>query len=135
LPSWRVDKMPGGYVVRDGNGQTIDDAGTLRRTCFNWPPWISSAPRIQRRRALAASLHIPPELSAKFTEGEMAVLKVVADRHVRYSACTLTRDTIADLSGTGRGTVKTALRTAKAEGLIEVRQGSRCNTIIVSTQW
>jgi hypothetical protein len=87
-------------------------------------------PRIQRRRALAASLHIPPELSAKFTEGEMAVLKVVA--HVRHSACTLTRDTIADLSGTGRGTVKTALRTAKAEGLIEVRQGSRYN---LSTQW
>jgi hypothetical protein len=92
-------------------------------------------PRIQRRRTLAASLHIPPELGAKFTEGEMAVLKVIADRHVRHSACTLTRDTIADLSGTGRGTVKTALRTAKAEGLIEVRQGSRYNTIIVSTQW
>jgi hypothetical protein len=50
-------------------------------------------PRIQRRRALAASLHIPPELSAKFTEGEMAVLKVIADRHVRHSACTLTKDT------------------------------------------
>jgi hypothetical protein len=92
-------------------------------------------PRIQRRRALAASLHIPPELGAKFTEGEMAVLKAIADRHVRHSACTLTRDTIADLSGTGRGTVKTALRTAKAEGLIEVRQGPRYNTITVSPKW
>jgi hypothetical protein len=92
-------------------------------------------PRIQRRRALATSLHIPPELGAKFTEGEMAVLKVIADKHGRYGACTLTRDAIGDLSSTSRGTVKNAVRTAAAEGLIEVRQGSRYNTITVSAKW
>jgi DNA-binding MarR family transcriptional regulator len=78
-------------------------------------------PRVQRRRALAASLHIPPEMGAKFTEGEMAVLKVIADKHGRHGACTLTRDAIGDVSGTSRGTVKRAVRTAAAEGLIEVR--------------
>jgi hypothetical protein len=31
--------------------------------------------------------------------------------------------------------VKTALRTAKAEGLIEVRQGGRYNTITLTAEW
>lgn len=92
-------------------------------------------PRIQRRRALAASLQIPPELSAKFTEGEMAVLKVIADKHGRHGACTLTRDAIGDVSGTSCGTVKNAVRTAAAEGLIEVRPGGHYNIITVSATW
>jgi hypothetical protein len=90
-------------------------------------------PRIQRRRALAASLHIPPELGAKFTEGELAVLKIVSDEVVRRGACTLTRDAIADLSTITRRVVMTALRTATAEGLIEVeRSPGRSNIITLS---
>jgi hypothetical protein len=92
-------------------------------------------PRIQRRRALAASLHIPPELGSKFTEGEMAVLKVIADKRGRPGGCMLTRDAIGDVSGTSRWTVERAVCTAAAEGLIEVRRGGRYNIITVSTQW
>jgi hypothetical protein len=92
-------------------------------------------PRIQRRRALAASLHIPPELGAKFTEGEMAVLKVIADKHGRHGACTLTRDAIGDLASTSRWTVERAVCTAAAEGLIEVRQGRPYNIMTVSATW
>jgi DNA-binding FadR family transcriptional regulator len=47
----------------------------------------------------------------------------------------LTKDAIADLSSITRRVVKTALRTAKAEGLIKVEQGSRYNTITLSPTW
>jgi hypothetical protein len=77
-------------------------------------------PRIERRRALAASLHIPPELGAKFTEGQLAVLKIISSEVAKRGACTLTMDAIADLSSTSPRTVHETLRTAKAEGLIEV---------------
>jgi GTP-sensing pleiotropic transcriptional regulator CodY len=54
----------------------------------------------------------------------------------KHGACTLTRDAIADLSTITRRVVMTALRTAKAEGLIEVeRPGGRSNTITVSPTW
>jgi hypothetical protein len=93
-------------------------------------------PRIQRRRDLAASLHIPPELGAKFTESERAVLKIISSEVARHGACTLTRDAIADLSNISRRVVMTALHTAKAEGLIKIeRPGGRSNTITVSPTW
>jgi hypothetical protein len=95
-------------------------------------------PRIQRRRDLAASLNIPAGLEekfAKFTEGERAVLKIVSGEVVKRGACTLTWDAIADLSTITRRVVRTALRTAKAEGLIKVERGPRYNTITLSETW
>jgi hypothetical protein len=74
--------------------------------------------RIQRRRGLANSLHIPAELATPFTEGEMAALKIIAE-HVRCGACTLARDAIAFLSCTSRTVVKDAIRTAEATGLLK----------------
>jgi hypothetical protein len=55
----------------------------------------------------------------------MAVLKVIADRHVRHSACTLTRDAIGDVSGTSRWTVERAVCTAAAKGLIRYGDAPR----------
>jgi hypothetical protein len=95
-------------------------------------------PRIQRRRALAASLSIPAGLEekfAKFTEGELAVLKIISREVVRHGACTLTKDAIADRCSFNSNVVTTALRTAKAEGLIEVRQSRYYNIITVSATW
>jgi hypothetical protein len=95
-------------------------------------------PRIQRRRDLAASLNIPAGLEeklAKLTEGGMAALKVISGEVVRHGACTRTVDAIADLASVHPRVVKRALRTAKAEGLIEVRQGGRYNTITLSSEW
>jgi hypothetical protein len=59
----------------------------------------------------------------------MAVLKVIADKHGRH------RDAIGDVSGTSCGTVKSAVRTTAAEGLIKVEQGSCYHTITVSPTW
>jgi hypothetical protein len=83
-------------------------------------------PRIQRRRALAASLNIPAGLEekfAKFTGGELAVLKIISGKVVRDGACTLPQDAIADLSSITRRVVMITLRTAIAEGLIKIEQG------------
>jgi hypothetical protein len=53
-----------------GTGRESTDG---RRTCLTGPMDPIRRPihpRIQRRRDLAASLHIPPELGASFTESE-----------------------------------------------------------------
>jgi hypothetical protein len=110
---------------------------TRTTNLLNWthgphPPPIH--PRIQRRRDLDASLHIPPELG-KFTAGEHAVLKIVSGEVVTHGACTLTKDAIADLSSVSSIVVKVALRTATAEGLIAVERTGRRNTITLSAKW
>jgi predicted transcriptional regulator len=92
-------------------------------------------PRIQRRRDLAASLNIPPDLGVKFTEGERAALQIISGEVAKHGACTLTKDAIADRSNIHYRVVARAVRAAKAEGLIEVRQGRRHNTITISPMW
>jgi hypothetical protein len=90
--------------------------------------------RIQRRRDLAASLNFPAELRetfGKFTDSERAVPKIISGEVVRHGACTLTKDTIADLSSISRNVVQRAVHAAKAEGLIKVERAGG-NTITVS---
>jgi DNA-binding PadR family transcriptional regulator len=94
--------------------------------------------RIQRRRDLASSLNFPPDLRetfGKFTDSERAVLKIISGEVVRHGACTLIKGAIADLSSVSYTVVKTALRTAKAEGLIKVERTGRRNTITISVKW
>ena len=74
-------------------------------------------------RGLAAPYSIPPRLATALI------------RPSDHGACTLTKDAIADLSSVSYPVVKTALRTAKAEGLIKIEQGRRYNTITVSAKW
>jgi DNA-binding transcriptional regulator LsrR (DeoR family) len=45
------------------------------------------------------------------------------------------QDAIADLSSISRRGVMTAIRTAKAEGLIDVERGRRYSTITLSATW
>jgi hypothetical protein len=92
-------------------------------------------PRVQRRRALAALLRIPPELGAKFTDGQRAVLKIVCGEAVRHGACTLKWAAIADLSSVSPTVVNAALHTAKAEGLIKVERWGARSTITLSAKW
>ena len=95
-------------------------------------------PRIQRRRDLIASLSYPVELRetfGKFTDSQLAVLKIVSGEVVRHGACTLTQNAIGALSAAGHTVVKTALRAAKAEGLIKIELGQRHNTITLSAEW
>jgi hypothetical protein len=96
-------------------------------------------PRVERRRTLAAALNIPAGLEEAFAKfarpGGLAVLKIISGEVCRHGACTRTIDAIADLASVDPSIVKRALRTAKAERLIEVRQGDRYNTITLSAEW
>src|SRR3954464_13227220 len=65
---------------------------------------------IARRRHLAASGPMPPALAAKFTTGELAVLRTVGDGVKRRGACSRTNDEIGARAGTCRRLVQNAIR-------------------------
>jgi hypothetical protein len=101
---------------------------------------------IERRRRLVASGPLPPPLAARFTWGEIAVMRIVGDECRVHGCCTLHIDAIAARAGVHRTTVQNALREAQGRegrpGIITVqerrRPGQRSlpNIIrIVSREW
>ena len=103
---------------------------------------------IERRRRLVASGPLPPPLAARFTWGEVAVMRIVGDECRAHGQCTLHIDAIAARAGVHRTTVQNALREAQGRGevpntpiisLTERRragQRSLTNIIrIVSREW
>ena len=62
---------------------------------------------IERRRRLVASGPLPPPLAARFTWGEIAVMRIVGDECRVYGCCTLHIDAIAARAGVHRTTVQT----------------------------
>src|SRR4051812_8887920 len=88
--------------------------------------WVGSRPRtdasMERRRRWAASGRLPPQLAARFTLAEAAVLAVVSSEVVRRGDCRLCIDHIAALAGVGRSTVKNAIRQARTLGLLTVEE-------------
>lgn len=98
---------------------------------------------IERRRTLAASGPMPPTLACRFTTGELAVLRIVADA-VRDGGgqCVLPVDAIAARAGVCRRLAQSAIREAARQGLLTVqerrREGRRndLNVVrIVSREW
>ena len=87
------------------------------------PPERSVA--IERRRRLAASGVMPPALAARFTLGELAVLRIVADEHRDRGCCTLCLDAIAARAGVSRSLAKGAIRQARRLGMVEVQERRR----------
>ena len=77
---------------------------------------------LARRRRWAASGALPPQLAARFTLAEVAVLAVVAGQVSRHGRCTLTLDHIAALAGVSRTSVRNALREARAVGVLTVEE-------------
>jgi hypothetical protein len=98
--------------------------------------------RLERRRRLVASGPMPPALAAHFTQGELAVLCIVANEVRAHGCCALHIAALATIASVGRTTVKNALRQAQRVGLILVkerrRRGQRSLTNIiklVSVEW
>lgn len=87
------------------------------------PPIRSEA--IERRRRLAASGPMPPALAARFTTGELAVLRIVADECQARQVCGLCLDAIAARAGVSRTLAKGAIRQARRLGMVEVRERRR----------
>jgi hypothetical protein len=103
---------------------------------------------IERRRRLVASGPLPPPLAARFTWGEIAVMRIVGDECRAHGCCALHIDAIAARAGVHRTTVQNALREAQGRGevpgapIISVqerrRKGQRSLTNIiriVSREW
>src|SRR5215204_5725570 len=87
---------------------------------------LGSRPRsdasMERRRRWAASGCLPPQIAARFTLAETAVLAVVSAEVRRHAACTLTIGHIAALAGVCGQTVRNALRAAQQLGFVHVEQ-------------
>jgi|GEM_PF-4501357 hypothetical protein len=72
------------------------------------------AKSVKRRRARGGDGRLPPELRGSFTEGERAVLSVIAEQHLKHGQCDLHVEKIAAIAGVSRTTCQNTLRKAKA---------------------
>jgi hypothetical protein len=97
---------------------------------------------IERRRRLASSGPMPPALACKFTTGELAALRIVADEVRAKGCCSLTLGEIAARAGVGITKARMALRMAALDGLItiEERRQHRAPNLpnrirIISREW
>jgi hypothetical protein len=157
-------------LLTDNEVEALDEAARTRREAFQErrqaarpepirrpgnAPWGRARRRqrspdkqasIERRRRLVASGPLPPPLAARFTWGEIAVMRIVGDECRVHGCCILHIDAIAARAGVHRTTVQNALREAQGTegrpGIITVqerrRRGQRSltNVIrIVSREW
>jgi hypothetical protein len=97
---------------------------------------------IERRRTLAASGPMPPQLASQFTTGELAVLRLVADQVRAKRHCTLTLGELAARAGVGITTARNALHEAAGHGYLTIEERRRdkrpnlSNVVrIVSREW
>jgi hypothetical protein len=80
---------------------------------------------IERRRRLAASGPMPPTLASKFTQGELAVLRIVADEVRDHGACDRSYDELAARAGCCRSLARRAIRLAARMGLLSIEERPR----------
>lgn len=78
-----------------------------------------------RRRLLGGSSALPPNLRHHYTEGQRAVLCVVAGEVKRHSVCDLPIDKIAALAGVCRTTVQTTMHEARRLGHVAITERPR----------
>src|SRR4051812_24086457 len=104
------------------------------------PPVRAQA--IERRRRLAASGPLPPSLACRFTLGEVATLRIVADEARLKGRCDRSLDEVAARAGVSRSTARNAMRAATRLGLIRITERPQpgrkhlTNIVeIVSAEW
>src|SRR3954466_907430 len=73
-----------------------------------------------RRRLLACSGPMPPPLAARFTTGQLAVLRIVADEVAEKGVCGLCIDAIAARAGVCARLAQNAIRLAEGDGLLTI---------------
>lgn len=77
--------------------------------------------RWARKRRLGAMEALPPSMREHFTEGERAVLYIIAADCRQNGSCHSWIQQIADRAGVGKTTVRNAIRQARNLGLLEDR--------------
>jgi hypothetical protein len=65
---------------------------------------------------------MPPALACQFTQGELAVMRIVADEVRDRGACTRPIDAIAARAGVGRTTCQNAMRQAVRLGIVKIEE-------------
>ncbi len=93
-------------------------ASGLRRSARPVSP--DRAASLARRRRMAASGQVPPQIAARFTMAEQAALAVVGRIARRAKVVVEPIDKLAALAGCCRSSVKSALRLAEKLGLIRI---------------
>lgn len=88
-------------------------------------PRVDRAASRARRRLLAASGVMPPALAQRFTTGELAALKIVADEIAARGDCRLPVGAIAARAGVSETTARNALRAARRDGLLTIEARPR----------
>jgi hypothetical protein len=78
--------------------------------------------RRHRKRMLGGSSALPDTLRQHYTEGERAVLFIVAGEVKRHGICDLPIDEIADRAGVGKTTVQNAVHEARRLGHVEITE-------------
>ena len=136
-------------AITEDEAQELAEAIAARKAVPATPPpprRVGSRPRapesLERRRRWMASGWLPPQLAARFTMGELAVLSVVGAEIARRGLCRLALGHIGAMAGVCRTTVKNALHEARALGLITSEEWritawrNAPNTVrIVSAEW
>ena len=138
-------KTPAQLTLSGVPASPWEDRPPLPRSRFPQPryqPARRHPERIARRRQIAASGPLPPQLAAEFTTSQLSVLAIVADEAGVEGRCTLCLDQIAARAGVCRSTARTALRVAEKAGLLtrtERRQPGRASLTtvlrIISAEW
>jgi hypothetical protein len=82
---------------------------------------LNRRPRIEHRARLAASGPMPPHLAMRFTVGELAVMKIIADEVAAHGTCRSTKKEIGDRARASETTVHNAQRKAVRLGLVSVK--------------
>lgn len=122
-------KAYGGGAIGEAETQQLAELIEARKVvpvaqAMPAPRRAGSRPRtpesMERRRRWVASGWLPPRIAAHFTAGEVAALAVVVAEVAQHAQCTLAVEAIAGKAGVSRSTVKSALREAKATGLLVV---------------
>lgn len=78
-----------------------------------------------RRRLLGGSSALPPNLRQHYTEGQRAVLCIIAGEVKRHGVCELPIDRIAALAGVCRTTVQTTMHEARRLGHVAITERPR----------
>jgi len=98
--------------------------------------------RIARKRSFSAAAAMPPRIRRLFTEGERAVLYIIASDIRQTGTCRCTNKEIGDRAGVGLTTTRNALRKARTHRLISVEhreqwRGKNLSNILrmVSSCW
>jgi hypothetical protein len=92
---------------------------------------------VRRRRRLAASGPLPPELASDFTTCELAALAIMSQEVVKHGTCSLPVAAIAAIAGTCPSVVQDARRKAEVRGYVLVKYRTRQTNVIrvVSDEW